>query len=118
MTNRLKNPTSYLKKLDIFEYFDYILYAGLLQSRKPSPEFFQKAQKWVHQRLDIHVKDQPIYIGDSWFFDVTGALNAGWIPVYMDYNNYYQTAPKKWAPAVIVSSFKQLKQRWQSYYLF
>ncbi|MHA2365901.1 MAG: HAD family hydrolase [Candidatus Hodarchaeales archaeon] len=119
LTNRLKNPAPFLKKIQMDTKFDAILYAGMFQVRKPSAEFFHKAYDWVEENLDFQTssKVKPIYVGDSWFFDVDGALAAGWFPIYIDHYRIYQTPPRSEINSVIVSNLNQLQQRLQSYYL-
>lgn len=117
LTNRLQDPTPVLPA-ELINKFEAILYAGMFQSRKPSAEFFQRALNWVHQQLDISNTStiNPIYVGDSWYFDVNGARNAGWTPIFIDRYELFYSQKENTANTVILSSVEQLKQRWNLYY--
>jgi len=63
-----------LRKLNLLEYFDKIATPDLLGYGKPDKRAYEKALK--------NIPSKALAVGDSYFFDVYGAKNAG-LPVVL-----------------------------------
>ncbi len=61
---------------------DQILVSGEVEVNKPDKRIFEIAKK----QFEIE-SDQIYFVGDSFDSDVIGALNAGWIPIWLNTRN-------------------------------
>lgn len=69
---------------------DKIIVSGDHEVNKPDKKIFEIAKKQF--KLDI---DQIYFIGDSFESDVIGALNAGWIPIWLNTRNKVKASDVK-----------------------
>ena len=68
-----------LTSLELSQYFEFALAAGVLDLWKPEAGIFLHAV----ERLGVR-PEQTMYVGDNYFADVVGAQNAGLQPVLID----------------------------------
>jgi len=61
-----------LRKLEILDYFDSLIFSSDLGFAKPDKEIFYEALKELKVK-----KEEMVHIGDSYYHDVLGANNAG-----------------------------------------
>lgn len=112
LTNRINDPRKLMTKLGLApDLFHEVLYAGMFNARKPDRVFFDQARQWVLDRYPQEVMADPIYVGDSWFFDMEGAHGAGWIPVFLDREKVYINQREFPQPVAILTDLTQLRNR-------
>lgn len=68
-----------IEELGLAPFFPFILAGGEVNAWKPEPDIFLHAC----QRLEV-TPAESVYVGDNYFADAVGALNAGLLPVLYD----------------------------------
>jgi HAD superfamily hydrolase (TIGR01549 family) len=79
VSNRGNPFDEQLDSLEISQYFEFALAAGVIDLWKPEAGIFLHAV----ERLGVP-PEQTMYVGDNYFADVIGARNAGLQPVLID----------------------------------
>jgi FMN phosphatase YigB (HAD superfamily) len=79
LSNRSIPCDDYLEQLGLKEYFDITVVAGEVTSWKPDPKIFYH----VLENLKTGAEN-AVYVGDNYYADIVGALNAGIQPILMD----------------------------------
>jgi len=87
ISNRDKPFQDTLASHDLSEFFPYALAAGEVDSYKPEPGVFEHAL----QQMKV-IASETIYVGDNYYADIVGALNAGLVPVLYDPNHIFPDA--------------------------
>lgn len=70
-----------MKYLDIYKYFDGIVFSSDESCRKPSKTFFDIVLKRYNLK-----KDESVMIGNDWISDIEGANNSGIDSMYLHTN--------------------------------
>ena len=79
VSNRDEPYQDYLQEIGLWEYFDFSLAAGEVNSWKPDRGVFERALQ-----IGAVKADETIYVGDNYYADIVGARNAGMKPVLLD----------------------------------
>jgi HAD superfamily hydrolase (TIGR01662 family) len=79
VSNRDSAFEEQLEALELNQYFEFAIAAGVLDLWKPEAGIFLHAV----ERLGV-TPEQTMYVGDNYFADVVGAQNAGLKPVLID----------------------------------
>jgi HAD superfamily hydrolase (TIGR01549 family) len=79
VSNRGDSFDEQLASLELSQYFEFALAAGVIDLWKPEAGIFLHAV----ERLGVR-PEQTMYVGDNYFADVIGARNAGLQPVLID----------------------------------
>lgn len=98
VSNRDEPFQEELKNLGLDPFFQFTLAAGEVNSFKPQPLIFEKALERAGTSAS-----ETMYIGDNYFADIVGSLQAGLFPVLYD--------PIRLFPDVecaVIQSFDQL----------
>ncbi len=93
--------TKQLNKLSL--YFDEIIASGDYAARKPDKSFFELGIG----RLNLP-KEDIVYIGNDYFFDVYGANNAGLDCIWLNENNILPNDKYKCEKYKMILSYKEL----------
>lgn len=85
LSNRYSQITMAIEEYQLSDYFVATLTAGELGAMKPDKEIF-------HLFLEIFggSSDDTVYVGDNYWLDVKGAMNAGLQPILIDPHNWYR----------------------------
>ena len=87
VTNRDEPINDYIGEKGLTDYFDLILAAGEIGIWKPDKRVFEHALQQMNTE-----PAKSVYIGDNYFADVLGAVNAGIQPVLVDPNKFFPEA--------------------------
>lgn len=68
-----------LRRLQLTQYFDFLLVSALSRHAKPAPMLYELALQRANS-----IADYTLHIGDSYVHDVLGARAVGIIPVLLD----------------------------------
>lgn len=88
VSNRGNPFDEQLATLELSQYFEFALAAGVLDLWKPEAAIFLHAVELLGVR-----PEETIYVGDNYFADVVGARNAGLQPVLIDPEGVFDDAP-------------------------
>jgi HAD superfamily hydrolase (TIGR01549 family) len=86
-SNRTEPFDHQLENLGMKEFFQFSLAAGQVNSWKPDIGIFEHALALLGT-----TPEQTLYVGDNYFSDVVGALNANLIPVLIDPDEIFPEA--------------------------
>jgi HAD superfamily hydrolase (TIGR01549 family) len=87
VTNR-ENPVDvYLHAVGLAEHLDFYFAAGDIGAWKPAPEIFYYAMGLANAK-----PEEAVYIGDNYYADVLGALNANLQPILIDPDGIFPEA--------------------------
>ena len=86
ITNRSQPVNDELDKLELTDYFDFILAAGEIGIWKPNPAIFDHAIA----QFDGLQAANCVYIGDNYYADGYGAERAGLTPIMFDPDYLYR----------------------------
>lgn len=70
-----------MKYVDIYKYFDGVIFSSDQQCKKPSKQFFNS----ILDKFDLR-PDESIMIGNDWKTDIEGAVGAGIDSLYIHTN--------------------------------
>lgn len=87
VSNRGNAFDEQLTTLELSQYFEFAVAAGMLDLWKPEAAIFLHAV----ELLGIN-PEETIYVGDNYFADVVGARNAGLQPVLIDSEGVFEDA--------------------------
>ena len=87
VSNREEPFHSELEELGMKDYFHFSLAGGEVQSFKPHPRIFERALE-----LSGTSANETMYVGDNYFADGVGALQAGLLPVLFDPSQLFPDA--------------------------
>ena len=79
ISNASSEMVQFLKKIDLFPYFDLVCVSAIEGARKPDSRIFQ----WALQRAGV-APGEAIHVGDMFLEDVLGAVKAGIRPFLID----------------------------------
>lgn len=71
-----KSVNAFLKQIELFSYFDFLIYSDEEGISKPNPKIFEKVYQETLKIKNIE-KNQITHIGDDEFADIRGAANYG-----------------------------------------
>jgi HAD superfamily hydrolase (TIGR01509 family) len=87
VSNRTNNFDAELADLNIADYFDLTVAAGVVNSWKPDRKIF------LHSVNALGIfPEQAMYVGDNYYADIVGARQAGLHPVLVDDDNVFPEA--------------------------
>jgi FMN phosphatase YigB (HAD superfamily) len=97
-----------LKKVDINRFFNAIIVSEEIGWRKPSPVIFQD----ILQRLQV-TADEAVFVGDSPFEDIKGALDMGIRTVFVpsQFNSLKDLVDSKLEPDYLVDDLLMLSSK-------
>jgi putative hydrolase of the HAD superfamily len=75
--------TPTLKNLNIYDYFNFLVYSDEINASKPSFDFFNK----VYEQINLQ-KNVVLHIGDNYKADYEGALNYGFKALHIKNKQY------------------------------
>jgi putative hydrolase of the HAD superfamily len=84
ISNRTNPVDDELKDLGFTPYFDFYFTAGEIDSWKPAREIFEHGLYLAGSSAE-----ETAYIGDNYYTDVLGAINAGMYPILYDPRNIF-----------------------------
>jgi len=87
VSNRSNPFDEQLATLELNQYFEFAIAAGVLDLWKPQAAIFLHAV----ERLGVR-PEETMYVGDNYFADVIGAQNAGLHPVLIDPEGVFEDA--------------------------
>ena len=88
VSNRSNPCNEQCKALGLFNYFNFAYVAAEVDAWKPDPHIFDRAFS-----ITGSAPEKTIYIGDNYFADVKGAMNAGIQPILYDPLTIFPEAP-------------------------
>lgn len=97
VSNRSNPCQEYCETLGLIDYFQFAYVAAEVDAWKPDPRIFDRA---LH--LTGSKPENTVYVGDNYFADVRGAMNAGIQPILYD--------PKSIFPDVECTKIRQIKE--------
>lgn len=87
VSNRGNSFDEQLATLELSQYFEFAIAAGVLDLWKPQAGIFLHAVELLGVR-----PEETMYVGDNYFADVIGARNAGLQPVLIDREGIFEDA--------------------------
>jgi putative hydrolase of the HAD superfamily len=87
-----------LKQCRIEGYIDLLVSSGEIGYSKPDPRIF----RFSLERLGA-MPEESVMIGDSWEYDIVGAMNTGMKPVW--FNRFGLKRPEKYADVAEIRSY-------------
>lgn len=87
VSNRSNPFDEQLSKLELSQYFEFAIAAGVIALWKPDAGIFLHSVKQLGVR-----PEETMYVGDNYFADVIGAQNAGLRPVLIDPEGIFEGA--------------------------
>jgi putative hydrolase of the HAD superfamily len=75
--------TSFLMSVDLFQYFDFLVFSDEINASKPSDLFFSS----VYKHIKYLNRNQILHLGDHIFADKKGATDFGFNSITVDFNN-------------------------------
>ena len=87
VSNRGNSFDEQLAALELNQYFEFAIAAGVIDLWKPGAGIFLHAV----ERLGVR-PEETMYVGDNYFADVVGAQNAGLQPVLIDPEGVFEEA--------------------------
>lgn len=87
VTNREDPVDEYLHEIGLADHLDFFFAAGDIGAWKPAPEIFYYAMGLANAK-----PEEAVYIGDNYYADVLGALNANLQPILIDPDGIFPEA--------------------------
>lgn len=84
LTNRTRPIYAEMQELGLDQHLDLFLTGGQMQAFKPDAAFFARPLELLGLSAE-----QVIYVGDNYYADVQGALNAAIRPILIDHRDLY-----------------------------
>jgi len=91
-----------LKRLGIFEYFDFAIYSSDAGVRKPDPVIFKIAL----EKLKVQ-SNKAIFVGDRLYDDIKGAKSVGMIAILKEKRPF--TGEEEVIPDLVIKNISDLK---------
>lgn len=103
VSNRGNSFDEQLAQLELSQYFEFALAAGVVDLWKPEAGIFLHAV----ERLGVQ-PNEAMYVGDNYFADVVGARNAGLQPVLIDPEGIFDSAENEIGECPVIREMCEL----------
>jgi len=99
-----KNTYPIREHSDIECFFEVVIVADMDSiPAKPSPEPFLLCVR----KLGV-TPEESVYVGDDWYTDITGAINAGIKPIWVQHNTVKRSWPVVETDVPVINSLEEL----------